>query len=168
MRKLIPVAIATLLIACTKNHDNPNEVNAADKAFLIQMYQASKEEIKAGQLAINKTSSAAVKEFGQQMITGYAMAQSDLVAVASKLSFSLADTFVIHTQASSALNEVDGYVFDTAYTRSRLRSQSALLTVFQNELNSGNNTYVRYYFLNKYIDKVRAYRQLADSLSRRL
>ena len=46
MRKLLPVVvIATLFIACKKENDNPNEVNATDKNFLAQTYLAAKTEI---------------------------------------------------------------------------------------------------------------------------
>lgn len=64
------------------------------------------------------------------------------------------------------LNERNGYSFDTAYMRSRTLSQMNTLNIFQNELNNGNNTYVRYYFLNKYADKIRAYYLEADSILR--
>jgi predicted outer membrane protein len=168
MRKLLPVVIATLMIACKKNNDNPNEVNSTDKTFLLQTYLAGKEEIKAGQLAISKTSNAAVKEFGQQIIDGYRMAQSDIVDVANKLNLALTDTVSISTRGSSTLGELSGYSFDTAYIKSRARSQMVMLGIFQNELNNGNNTYVRYYYLNKYIDKVQDYFHKADSLSRAL
>jgi putative membrane protein len=166
MRKLLPVVIATLLIACKKNDRNPNEVNSTDKNFLIQTYLAAKAEIEAGQLALNKSGNAVVQNLGQRIIADYKAAQTDLIAVANKLKFSLSDTATIGSRRITYLNELNGYSFDTAYIQSSMRSQSGLLRNFQDELNNGNNTYVRYYFLNKYIDKVRAYYSEADSISR--
>jgi putative membrane protein len=166
MRKLLPVVIATLMIACKKNNDNPNDVNATDKAFLVQAYQAGREEIKTGQLALNRSNDQAVKTFAQNLIAGYTEAQSDLIAVANKIGFALTDTVSVRAQTISALNDLNGFSFDTAYTASRVRTQMAVLSIYQNELNNGNNTYVRYYFLQKHLDKVRAFFQQADSLSR--
>jgi putative membrane protein len=168
MRKLLPVVIATLLIACKKDNDNPNEVNSTDKNFLIQTYLAAKGEIQAGQLALNKSGNGMVQSFGQRIIADYKAAQTDLIAVANKLNFSLTDTTMIGNRSISYFDELSGYSFDTAYLQSRMQSQLELLRKFQIELNNGNNTYVRYYFLNKYIDKVRAYYQEADSISRAL
>jgi len=168
MRKVLPVVIATLMIACKKNNDNPNEVNSTDKAFLIQIYQASRDEIKAGKLAMDRANDPAVRRLGEDILAGYQSAQSDLIDVANKLSLSLTDTAMVHAQGGAALGEISSYSFDTAYVQSRTRSQLAILHLFQDELNNGNNPYVRYYFLNRHIDKVRTYLHQADSLSRAL
>lgn len=168
MRKVLPLVIATLMIACKKNKDNPNEVNSTDQTFLIQIYQAGREEIKAGKLAIERASDPAVRRLGQDILAGYQNAQSDVIDVASKLNLSLADTAMVHGQGVGALGEVSTYSFDTAYVRSRTKTQLAILHLFQDELNNGNNPYVRYYFLNRHIDKVRTYLHRADSLSRAL
>jgi putative membrane protein len=170
MRKLLPLMMmmTAFMISCKKNNDNPNAVNSTDKNFIIQTYLASKAEIQSGQLALNKANSSSVQNFGRRIISGYKDVQSDLIAVANKLNFPLTDTVSISRQAISALNDLNGYSFDTAYMRSRALSQRTTLDIFQNELGNGNNTYLRYYFLNKYIDKIRAYYIEADSLSRTL
>lgn len=169
MRKLLPVAvIATLLISCQKDETNPNEVNAADKAFLLQTYIAGRAEIDAGSLAVKKTSNPFVRDFGQRIVADYNLAQADLLAVARELGLSLNDTAAIYSESAANLRELSGYSFDTAYVNSRVRTHLVSLNTFQEELNKGNNPYVRYYFFNKYIDKVRAYYQEADSLSRAL
>ena len=168
MRKLLPVVITTLMIACTKSSDNPNEVNATDKAFLVQAYQAGKEEIRTGQMALSQSANPAIKTLAQNLISGYTDAQSDLLAVASKVGFALTDTFSLRTQTASTLTALSGDSFDTAYAGSRMRSQMKVLSIFQNELNNGNNTYIRYYYFNKYVDQVRKYFSQADSLSKAL
>jgi predicted outer membrane protein len=116
---------------------------------------------------LNKANSSAVQNFAQKIIGGYKDVQSDLIAVANKVNFSLTDTVSIERQAIASLNELNGYSFDTAYMRSSASNQN-MLDIFQKELNNGNNTSVRYYFLNKYIDKIKGYYIEADSISRRL
>lgn len=165
MRKLLPVAmIATLMIAC-KKEKNPNEVNPTDKNFIIQTYLASKAEIETGQLALSKSDNPVILDFVQKMIADYQSAQLDLIAVSNKLNFAMTDTVLVKSQNSSGLGEFSGYSFDTAYMSSRAKTQMNMLHLFQDELNNGNNTYVRYYFFNKYIDKVRDYYHQADSIS---
>ncbi len=166
MRKLLPVAmIATFMIAC-KKEENPNEVNPTDKNFIIQTYLASKAEIETGKLALGKSDNPVILDIAQKMIADYQSAQLDLIAVSNKLNFSMTDTASVKGPGNSGLGELSGYSFDTAYMSSRAKSQMDMLHLFQNELNDGNNTYVRHYFFNKYIDKVRYYYYQADSLSR--
>ena len=131
MRKLLPVVIATIMIDCKKNNDNPNEVNATDKAFLVQAYQAGKEEIRTGQLALSQSTNPAIKAFAHNLISGYTDAQSDLLAVASKVGFALTDTFSLRTQTASTLTTLSGDSFDTAYAGSRMRWVMKVLSIFQ-------------------------------------
>lgn len=169
MRKLLPVVmIATFIVACKKNNDNPNAVNATDKSFLTQTYLASKTEIQLGKLALAKTSNPNVQSFGQRIITSYKEMQSELMAVADKINFPISDTAFISGQSATPLIELSAPSFDAAYMRNAASNHRNILDQFQNELSNGNNTYVRYYFLNKYIDKIRAYYIEADSISRRL
>jgi putative membrane protein len=166
---MLPVTVITLLaIACNKNNDNPNAVNSTDKDFIIQTYVAVKSEIQTAWLAMSKTSNQSIQSFGQKIVTGYQFLQTDLIAVANKLNFPLTDTVTITSRSISGLNLLSGYSFDTAYMHNSARSHMYLLTNFQNELNKGNNTYVRYYFLNKYTDQVKSLYLEADSISRGL
>jgi predicted outer membrane protein len=166
MRMLLPfVVLTTLSIACNKDDDNPNAVNSSDKNFLIQTFQAARAEIKAGGLALINSNSSVVQNFSQRVITDYRSMQSDIKAVADKINFALTDTVALTIQSA---NNVSGYSFDTAYIRSTARNQINLLSIFQNETNTGNNTYVRHYFLNKYVDMIKAYYLEADSIFRTL
>ena len=169
MRKLLPVVmIATFILSCRKNNDNPNALNSTDKNFLIQTYLASKAEIQFGRLALAKAGNPAIKNFGQRMISDYQELQSDLIAVANKINFGLADTISVSAQNASFLNELNGYSFDTAYIRGSADRQRSILDFFQEEISKGNNTYVKYYFVDKYYDEVRMNFIEADSISRRL
>jgi putative membrane protein len=166
MRKLLPVVITTLLIACSKNTDHPNEINSADRSFIVQTFIAARNEITAGELTTNRSSDPVIKNFARELIADYTMMQEDLIAVVNKIDLALADTVLFAVQAPSALSELSGYAFDTAYMNSRVESHLATLKIFQDEMNNGNNTYLRYYFLHKHMDKVKVYYLKADSIAR--
>ncbi len=166
MRKLLPVTIATLLISCSKDNDNPNAVNSTDKSFIIKTYLATQAEIAAGLLTAAQGSDPLIKDFARRLGDDYKTMQQDLVEVANKVSFALADTFSVSAYSLTGLSDLSGYIFDTTYINSRVRSHSSLLKIFQDEMNNGNNTYVRYYFLHKHLDKVKYHYLKADSISR--
>jgi predicted outer membrane protein len=153
------------MIGCNKQNDNPNAVNSTDKNFLIQTYVAAK-QTQSCTLALNKSSSPSIRNFSQKVLGKYKAMETDLIAIAYKLNLALTDTTSIGNESLNDLNELNGYSFDSAYIRSTAKSQMNALSLFENEINNGNNTYVRYYFVNKYIDDVRSLYFEADSISR--
>lgn len=167
MRKSLPLALSLLfLAACSKNNENPNALNDQDRIFLNKVYQVNKTESEAGQLALDKSTDGGLKNFAQSAIATYSAAQKDLFELVNKIGFRL-DTNSVQTMSAS-LNELSGHSFDMAYIQSRVSSHRQILGIYQSELNEGNQTYVRYYYLNKYIDRIRLLFQQADSLSRRM
>lgn len=165
MKTLLPLIAIAALFSCNKHHENPNEVNASDRNFIFQAYLSNRAEIKAGQSGLAKSTNAGVINFSRSLIDQYSAAQQDLVEVAKALKYSWGDTSFISVQNFS---EYSGHAFDTAFMKSRVRAHMSSLNNFQSELNSGNNPYLRYYYLNKYIDKVRSFFATADSISRTL
>lgn len=166
MRKLLPVMIALSLIACNKNEDNPNTLNDQDKAFLTQVYASNRNEIEAGQIALNTSSKETVRSFASDAVNFYTAAQKDLRELISKISFN-PDTTRIPVQGS-LFADLGGYTFDTAYMKSRVLTHRNLLAVYQNQMNEGNHPYVRYYYFNKYFEGIRTNYLKADSIARDL
>jgi putative membrane protein len=165
MKILIAVMIAAVVIACNKGTEDPNKVNSQDQNFINQAYLFQQTEIVEGQVALNKTSNADVRTFAQRMVTNYRLAQIDLEAVAKKLNYLIDTSAIANSEELATLN---GSAFDTSYMNKRLRNEQAMLSQFQNELNAGNNTYVRYYYLNKYLDSLVAYQKEAFRINRSL
>lgn len=166
MRKLLPVVIATLLISCSKKNEHPNQINSTDKNFIVQTYFATKAEIEAGRLTTSRANDPVVKDFGHRIVTDYEILQADLLAVAEKINFILEDSFFVQAQSITNLSDLSGRSFDTAYINSRVKSHFSLLESFRDEMNNGNNTYLRYYFLHKHMDKIKDYYLEADSIGR--
>ena len=166
MRKLLPVVITVFLMACNKNEDNPNALNEQDKTFLRQVYASNRYEIEAGQQALNTSTNAGVRSFAADAINLYSAAQNDLRELIAKINFS-PDTTRIPVQAP-LFSDMSGHVFDTAYMKSRVTTHQNMLAVYQNQMNEGNHTYVRYYYFNKYFEGIRSNYLRADSIARAL
>lgn len=167
MKRMLPVAMMALLLSCNKHDDNPNAVNAVDKQFMIQTYLDNRTEIQSSQMALNLSTNSDVRYFANALFRQSSFAQSDLIAVAKQINFSLTDTASENYQSASTTNGTTGYS-DTGYIRNSARILQSSLRSFQNELNEGNNTYLRHYYLNKYVNGIKDYYLLADSLSRKL
>ena len=166
MRKVLPVAMMFILLSCYKKDVDPNTLNKTDKVFLNQVFVANKAEIEAGQMALRKSSHPLVQQFAISAIDHYSWSQADMNEVLQTIGYALTDTAMVHAQSMATLNSLEGFSFDTAYINSRVKSHEALVRQYQQELNEGNHTYVRYYFLNRNLDQVRKNFYKADSISR--
>jgi predicted outer membrane protein len=156
-----------MLFSCYKN-DDPNLLNKTDKEFLLRTYLQSRMEIEAGQLALGRGHHPSVYQFAQKLITHYTATREDVMTVAQEIGYNLSDTASLQLLNTSGLELIAGSSFDTAYLNSCISSHHEILNSFQKEFNEGNNTYVRYYLINRHIDKVKEYLVEADSLSRTL
>jgi putative membrane protein len=65
------------------------------------------------------------------------------------------------------LNSLSGRSFDTAYINSQIKDHQKTLSIFQMEINDGDNQNVRNY-ASKYLPHIQMHLQKADSLSRAL
>lgn len=163
MRKLLPVALLFLMASCYKKDTNPNELNETDKNFLSAVFRFNKEEIQLGQVALNSSSNDGIRQFARQAINQYTVVQSDLLEVAEAIGYPITDTSTIQFHS---IRDLAGNDFDTAYINSRFRSHSGMMSAYQLELNEGNHTYVRHYFLNRNLEGLKDLFYLADSVAR--
>lgn len=165
MRKVLPVAMMLVLLSCYKKDVEPNKLNETDKVFLNQIFVANKAEIEAGQMALRNSSHPMVQKFANEVIEHYSLSQADIRDVLQTIGYALTDTTMVQAQSLATLSTMTGYSFDTAYAKSRVVSHQSMLRQYQTELNEGNHTYVRYYFLNRNVDQVRSNFYKADSIS---
>jgi len=169
MKKVFLTGSVALIVfaSCKKDKDN-NNVNSTDQTFLTQVAIGNKAEVMAGQLAATKATNPAIKSFGQLMVTEHGQAQTDLQNVYSSVGQTMPDTVDAEHQALMArLNSLTGHSFDTAYINSQVKDHQKTLTIFQSEINDGDNSNVKNY-ANTYLPHIQMHLQKADSLSRTL
>ncbi|MFL5811747.1 MAG: DUF4142 domain-containing protein [Flavisolibacter sp.] len=169
MKKLFVVGTTFaffLTVGCNKDKDNENSINSTDQMFVTQVSIGNNAEIAAGQLAASKAENASVRAFGQMMVTEHGTAQNDLKSLGSNVGITVSDTVdAEHMALMTRLNSLSGHSFDTAYMHSQVKDHQKTLTIFQNELNSGNHQQVKSY-ANQYLPHIQMHTQKADSLSR--
>ncbi len=157
------MAMMFILASCYKKDTNPNKLNETDKHFLSTVFKFNKEEIQTGQIALNTSSNQGIRQFARDAINHYSMVQSDLLEVAETVGYTLADTSTLQLHF---ISDLSGSSFDTAYINSRFRTHTSMMKGYQLELNEGNHTYVRHYFLNRNLDGLRSLFYMADSVAR--
>jgi len=102
--------------AKTKTDTGKTSVPAADRQFVIKAAQGGAAEVKLGQLAQDKGSNQAVKDFGKQMVTDHSAANDELKSIASGKGITLPDTLNSKDQALyDRLSKMSGDQFDKAY-----------------------------------------------------
>ena len=87
-----------------------------DKAFVAEAGMAGLYEVQAGNLALQKAESAAVRGFAQRMITDHGKANAELAQLATAKGLVLpAELEGEHEKAIEHLSTLSGAAFDTAY-----------------------------------------------------
>lgn len=98
------------------------------------------------------------------MVTEHGMAQTELKNIGASLGRNVPDTVDAEHQALMVrLNSLSGYSFDTAYINSQVKDHQKTITIFQMELNDGDNQSLRNY-AGKYLPNIQLHLQKADSL----
>jgi putative membrane protein len=158
------LAIFLFLAACKKNDNNNNNVSSTDQNFMAQVAMGNRGEIGAAALANTKSSNAGVKAFAQFMIQEHTQAQTDLQNLANNLGQTLPSGLMPGDSLLMVrLSSLSGLSFDTAYINAQVLDHQKVITVFQNEINAGNNQSIRAY-ANQYLPHIQLHLRMADSL----
>jgi len=116
-------------------------VDRADTEFMHKAAQGGLAEVKMGQLAADKGSNQAVKDFGQQMVTDHSKANDDLKNVASGKGVTLPDTLDAKDQATyDRLSKLSGSAFDRAYINAMVRDHETDVTEFRKEASAAKDS----------------------------
>jgi putative membrane protein len=109
-----------------------------DAHFAKEAAQGGMAEVKLGQLAEEKGSSASVKSFGKRMVDDHSKAGDKLKEVASRESITLPNDLSAKDQATyDRLSKLNGAAFDRAYARDMVKDHETDVAAFQKEANGG-------------------------------
>jgi len=98
-------------------------------------------EVKMGQLAQEKGSSQAVKDFGKRMVDDHNKANNQLKQAASKASIDLpSDVGGKDKSEYDRLSKLSGAEFDRAYARMMVSDHNKDVSEFQREANNGKDS----------------------------
>jgi putative membrane protein len=129
--------------ASEKNSENAAGARKAssDQAFAKRAAEGGMAEVKLGQLAQEKGSSQAVKDFGKRMVDDHNKANDQLKQAASKQSIDLPSDVKPRDKAQyDKLSKLSGTDFDRAYARMMVRDHNKDVAEFQREANNGKDS----------------------------
>ena len=117
---------------------------SADMPFVREAASGNLMEIQLGQMAQNKASNPAVKQFAQRMVADHNNLQNQLTSVASTGGQSFTPTMDSrHQNQINRLQGLSGAEFDRNYMSLMIRAHQRDVNNFQSQSQSANSTQVR-------------------------
>jgi putative membrane protein len=132
------VAMTLAMGAGAADKMTDNKDARPDVAFVTAAAQDGHAEVELGKLAQKNASSAAVKEYGQRMVTDHSKANADLSAIAKKLNIPVpsgpSEKHEAHYKRLAALK---GDKFDGEYAQHMIDDHQTAVTLFQKQAKQG-------------------------------
>lgn len=99
--------------------------------FVEEASEAGIAEIEAGKLALQKSTTPAIKTFAQEMITDHTAANKKLSGIAQKKSLKVSTEAELTTKAKAfVLKQRDGESFDEAYANNQVSAHKDVIELF--------------------------------------
>jgi len=143
------------------------EISRADRTFVRKAAQGGMAEVQLGNLAVNRGSSAYVKQFGQRMVDDHSRANDQLKELAGKKGLTLPSDIGAENRAVVArLSRLHGAAFDSAYIRDMKADHQQDIIEFRMESNGGRDRDIRA-FARKSLPTLQEHYRMASAMSRR-
>ncbi len=112
----------------------------SDAEFAERAAEGVAAEVKLGQLAQEKGSNEAVKDFGKMMVNDHTEAGQQLKTIAAQQNLKLPNELNKHDQGVyDKLSKLSGEPFDRAYAKEMVNDHRKDIDDFQQEANGGQN-----------------------------
>ena len=119
---------------------SPNSLSSRDRTFVMQAGQLSMMEVELGRLAVQRGSSAGVKQYGQQMVDEHTRANQELMQLAMQKQVELpTEMSTQNTALRDRLSGLSGRSFDTAYKQAMIDSHNQAIALFQAQSQQGQD-----------------------------
>lgn len=110
---------------------------ASTNSFVDEAVSAGMAEIQTSQLALEKTESAEVKAFAEQMIKDHTKSNQQLLDLAKQHGFSVPDDAALTSKARKMMLQVqEGPSFDAAYANHQVDAHEQAVRLFDEESRS--------------------------------
>jgi putative membrane protein len=120
------------------------QTSPQDRIFLKAALQGGIAEVQLGQLALQKSSNADVKQFAQRMVDDHTKMGDKLKPIAQQIGVKIPDSPSKKDSATIAkLQSLNGDDFDKAYMKDMVKDHKADLTDFRAEADQGSNLAVK-------------------------
>jgi putative membrane protein len=119
---------------------SPNSLSSRDRTFVMQAGQLSMMEVELGRLAVQRGSSAGVKQYGQEMVDEHTRANQELMQLVMQKQVELpTDMSTQNTALIDRLSGLSGRSFDTAYKQAMIDSHNQAIALFQAQSQQGQD-----------------------------
>lgn len=146
--------------------DQKMKASAADQHFAMEAAQGGMAEVKLGQLAKDKGSSDAVKQFGQRMVDDHSKAGDQLKSAASQSGITLpSDVGPKHQAMIDKMSKLSGAEFDRAYTQAMLKDHKQDVADFQKEAKNGQDPNLKK-FASETLPTLQSHLQMIQEISK--
>ena len=148
-RLLLAASVASLLgiaPALAQTQTQNQQISQQDRSFVEQAAQGGMAEVAAGNMAMQRGASPAVREFGRWMVTDHTAMDKTLTGMAEHLGITV-PTAPNATQQGQAqrLEGLNGRSFDRAYIAAQVQDHEMVIKVFDTEANSGTDPRLRFF-----------------------
>lgn len=119
---------------------SPNSLSSRDRTFVMQAGQLSMLEVELGRLAMQRGSSAGVKQYGQEMVEEHTRANQELMQLVMQKKVELpTEMSTQNTALMERLSGLSGRSFDTAYKQAMIDSHNQAIALFQAQSQQGQD-----------------------------
>jgi putative membrane protein len=138
--------------------------HAPDAAFVEKASAAGLTEVAAGKAATEKSPSADVKTFGQQMVDDHTKAGDELKAIAQPKGIAVSSApMASDTKALAAMSNLSGAAFDTAFKKKMVADHEKVIALFKKESASGSDADLKA-FATKTLPTLQHHLEMAKAL----
>jgi putative membrane protein len=122
----------------------PGSLSPADQKFVMKAAQGGMAEVQLGELAKEKGSSDAVKQFGQRMVDDHSKANDQLKQLAANKGVDLPSSLDAKDEATKTrLSKLSGDAFDRAYMKDMVADHTKDVSEFRRESQSAKDPDVK-------------------------
>ncbi|WP_218081633.1 DUF4142 domain-containing protein [Anthocerotibacter panamensis] len=140
-----------------------------DSAFLRQVAQSDSVAIKFSQLALEKATTPAVKQYAQKIVEDHTQSNQKLKQLALEREIPLpSDTLQPNKQAQyNTLSKIPGIEFDGAYLRQQVQEHTSTVALYEKQLQEGKAPLVKR-FAARTLPMILTHQQEARALANQL
>jgi len=170
LSRVTRIACMLMIFACyTACEDfESNDLTAKDQDFMNTAARMNRAQMDLGQLALEKSQTRAVKDFGQSLVNDQQIAQNDLrIAIDGKEVTFPDELDAEHQRIRNRMLVLDGFDFDTLYMNTQVRDHQLLIKLYDGQIKNGNNKKMKEY-ASTYLPKVKLHAQQAATVAAQL
>lgn len=152
--------------APSKSSKDPGVSGMTDTQFAREAAAGAMAEVRLGELAQQKGSTEAVKNFGKKMVEDHSQANEKLTSIASDQKIRLAAGMNRKDQATyEHLSSLSGDAFDKTYARDMVSDHVKDVAAFKKEAATGKNDAIRKFALET-LPTLETHLKMAREMSR--